>query len=173
MIFKKSLLKVLFLGLIFLVMPPKVSAGFPEGESGYDLKKIEESFRLPCDEIGNDDCIARAFGVGACTWMFEINKDKEPDEALRIADQVLIALLKGNELEINDIFEKDGSIKKNIRKEAIYRINFCKEETKKAIPKLIKKLPEGVVLDEERINNLTSVFPLQYLTMFEQMKKGF
>ena len=66
-----------------------------------------------------------------------------------------------------------AQLKKNIKKEAIYRINFCKEETKKAIPKLIKKLPEGVVLDEERINNLTSVFPLQYLTMFEQMKKGF
>ena len=164
--------RLLFAALI-LFLPFPSFAGFPEGESGYDLKKIEESFRLPCDEIGNDDCIARAFGMGACTWMFEINKDKEPDEALRIADQVLIALLKGNELEINDIFEKNGSIKKNIKKEAIYRINFCKEETKKAIPKLIKKLPEGVVLDEERINNLTSVFPLQYLTMFEQMKKGF
>ena len=158
---------------IILFLPFPSFAGFPEGESGYDLKKIEESFRLPCDVIGNDYCIARAFGVGACTWIFGINKDKEPDEALRIADQVLIALLKGNELEINDIFEKNGSIKKNIKKEAIYRINFCKEETKKAIPKLIKKLPEGVVLDEERINNLTSVFPLQYLTMFEQMKKGF
>ena len=166
-------MKRLLSAAIILFLPFPSFAGFPEGESGYDLKKIEESFRLPCDEIGNDDCIARAFGMGACTWMFEINKDKEPDEALRIADQVLIALLKGNELEINDIFEKNGSIKKNIKKEAIYRINFCKEETKKAIPKLIKKLPEGVVLDEERINNLTSVFPLQYLTMFEQMKKGF
>ena len=166
-------MKRLLFAAIILFLPFPSFAGFPEGESGYDLKKIEESFRLPCDEIGNDDCIARAFGMGACTWMFEINKDKEPDEALRIADQVLIALLKGNELEINDIFEKNGSIKKNIKKEAIYRINFCKEETKKAIPKLIKKLPEGVVLDEERINNLTSVFPLQYLTMFEQMRKGF
>ena len=166
-------MKRLLFAAIILFLPFPSFAGFPEGESGYDLKKIEESFRLPCDEIGNDDCIARAFGVGACTWIFGINKDKEPDEALRIADQVLIALLKGNELEINDIFEKNGLIKKNIKKEAIYRINFCKEETKKAIPKLIKKLPEGVVLDEERINNLTSVFPLQYLTMFEQMKKGF
>ena len=36
---------------------------------------------------------------------------------------------------------------------------------------LIKKLPEGVVLDEERIEDLTTVFPLQYLIMFEQMKK--
>ena len=60
---------------------------------------------------------------------------------------------------------------KQIKKEATYRINFCKEETKKAIPKLIKKLPEGVVLDEERIENLATVFPLQYLIMFEQMKK--
>ena len=46
-----------------------------------------------------------------------------------------------------------------------------KQEQQKAIPKLIKKLPEGVVLDEERIENLTSVFPLQYLSMFEQMSK--
>ena len=38
--------------------------------------------------------------------------------------------------------------------------------------KLIKKLPEGVELDDERIENLASVFPLQYLSMFEQMKKG-
>ena len=172
MIFKKNLLKALFLGLIFLVIPPKVSAGFPEGENGYDLKKIEESFRLPCDEIGNDDCIARALGVGACTWIFGINKDKEPGEALKIADSVLIALLIGNNLDLKSMLEKDGLIKTNIKKEATYRINFCREETKKAIPKLVKKLPEGVVLNEERIENLTSVFPLQYLSMLEQLSKS-
>ena len=66
---------------------------------------------------------------------------------------------------------KDGLIRTNIKKEATYRINFCREETKKAIPKLVKKLPEGVVLDEERIESLTSVFPLQYLSMFEQFSK--
>ena len=69
------------------------------------------------------------------------------------------------------MLEKDGLIKNDIKKEATYRINFCREETKKAIPKLIKKLPEGVVLDEERIEDLTSVFPLQYLSMYEQMNK--
>ena len=86
-------------------------AGFPEGEDGYDLKKIEESFRLPCNEIGNDDCIARALGVGACTWIFGINKDKEPSEALKIADSVLIALLKGNDLDLKSMLKKDGLIK--------------------------------------------------------------
>ena len=110
-------------------------------------------------------------GLGACTWVFGINKDKEPAEALKIADNVLIALLKGNNLDLKSMLEKDGLIKNNIKKEATYRINFCREETKKAIPKLIKKLPEGVVLDEERIENLTSVFPIQYLSMFEQFSK--
>ena len=32
---------------------------------------------MPCDEIGNDDFIARALGVGACAWIFGINKDKD------------------------------------------------------------------------------------------------
>ena len=110
-------------------------------------------------------------GVGACTWIFGINKDKEPAEALKIADNVLIALLKGNNLDLKSMLEKDGLIKTSIKKEATYRINFCREETKKAIPKLIKKLPEGVVLDEQRIEKLTSVFPIQYLSMFEQFSK--
>ena len=70
------------------------------------------------------------------------------------------------------MLEKDGTIKTKIKKEATYRINLCKEETKKAIPKLIKKLPEGVVLDEERVEKLTRVFPLQYLSMFEQFSKS-
>ena len=38
------------------------------------IKKIEESFRLLCDEIGNNDCVAIAFGVGACIWIW--NKQK-------------------------------------------------------------------------------------------------
>ena len=165
-------MKSFFFLAILLLFPFSAQAGFPEGENGYDLKKIEESFRLPCNEIGNDDCIARALGVGACTWIFGINKDKEPAEALKISDTVLIALLKGNNLDLKSMLEKDGLIKTNIKKEATYRMNFCREETKKAIPKLVKKLPEGVELDEESIENLTSGFPLQYVSMFEQFSKS-
>ena len=164
-------MKRLFLATILFLFPFSAHAGFPEGENGYDLKKIEESFKLPCDEIGNDDCIARALGVGACAWIFGINKDKEPAEALKIADTVLIALLKGNNLDLKSMVGKDGLIRTNIKKEATYRINFCREETKKAIPKLVKKLPEGVVLEAKRIENLTSVFLIQYLGMFEQFSK--
>ena len=81
-------MKKILLATIFLLLPFSAYAGFPEGEEGYNLKKIEESFKLPCDEIGNDDCIARALGVGACTKIFGINKNREPAEALKIADAV-------------------------------------------------------------------------------------
>ena len=124
-------MKRLILAAILFLLPFSAQAGFPEGDNGYDLKKIEESFRLPCNEIGNDDCIARALGVGACTWIFGINKDKEPAEALKISDTVLFALLKWNNLDLKSMLEKDGLMKNNIKKESISRINFCREETKK------------------------------------------
>ena len=60
-------MKSLIFAAILFLFPFYAQAGFPQGEKGYDLKKIEESFRLLCDEIGNDACIARALGVGACT----------------------------------------------------------------------------------------------------------
>ena len=134
---------ILILTAILFLFPFCAYAGFPEGEKGYNLKKIEESFKLPCDEIGNDDCIARALGVGACTWIFGINKDKEPAEALKIADSVLIALLKGNDLDLKSMLKKDGLIKENIKKEATYRINFCREATKKSYSKVNKEITRG------------------------------
>ncbi len=116
---------------ILLLFPFFAQAGFPEGENGYDLKKIEESFRLPCDEIGNDDCIARALGVGACTWIFGINKDKEPAEALKISDTVLIALLKGNNLDLKSMLEKDGLIKTNIKMKLLIELISAERKQKK------------------------------------------
>ena len=61
-------MKSLILSAI-LLFPFSAQAGFPEGKNGYDLKKIEESFRLPCEEIGNDDCIARALGAVSYTHL--------------------------------------------------------------------------------------------------------
>ena len=62
-------MKSLIFPAILLLFPFSAQAGFPEGENGYDLKKIEESFRLPCNEIGNDDCIARALGAVSYTHL--------------------------------------------------------------------------------------------------------
>ena len=157
--------------ILILILPAYAYAGFPEGEKGYDLNKIEKSFKLPCSEIGNDQCLARAVAMGGCIYSFEINKGKENEDALKKSDEVLIALLDGNSLDINNMFENDGSIKNDIRSEVISRINSCREATKKAIPNLVK-LPEGMEMTEERLEILTNTYPQYYLYMFEQMRNG-
>ena len=136
-----------------------------------DKRKIEESFKLPCSEIGNDHCIARIFSMGGCIYSFEINKGKENEAALRKSDEVLSALLDGNNLDINNIFVKDGSIKSEIRIETINRINFCRQATKEAIPNLVK-LHQGMEMTEERLELLTDTYPQYYLNMFEKIRKG-
>ena len=152
-------------------MPLYSYAGFPEGEKGYDLNKIEESYKLPCSEIGNEQCLARAIAMGGCIYSFEINKGKGNKDALRKSDEVLIALLDGNNLDINNIFAKDGSIKSEIKIEIISRINYCRQAIKEAIPNLVK-LPEGMEMTEEKIEILTDAYPQYYLHMFEKIKKG-
>ena len=160
------------LALIFvLIFPIHAYAGFPEGENGYELKKIEQSFKLPCSEIGKDKCLARVLSMGGCIYSFEINKGKDNEAALRKSDKVLIALLNGNNLDINNIFAKDGSIKSEIRIEIISRINFCRQAIKEAIPNLVK-LPEGMEMTEERLEILTDTYPQYYLHMFEKTRKG-
>ena len=161
----------IFAFILILILPAYAYAGFPEGKKGYDLNKIEESYKLPCSEIGNDQCLARAVAMGGCIYSFEINKGKENEDALRKSDEVLIALLDGNNLDINKIFAKDGSIKSEIRKEIISRMNFCRQATKEAIPTLVK-LPEEMKMTEERLEILTDTYPQYYLHMFEQMRKN-
>ena len=160
------------LALIFvLIFPIHAYAGFPEGENGYELKKIEQSFKLPCSEIGKDKCLARVISMGGCIYSFEINKGKDNEAALRKSDEVLIALLNGNNLDINNVFAKNGSIKSEIRIEIISRINFCRKAIKEAITKLVK-LPEGMEITEERLEILTDAYPHYYLHMFEKNRKG-
>ena len=160
------------LALIFvLIFPIHAYAGFPEGENGYELKKIEQSFKLPCSEIGKDKCLARVISIGGCIYSFEINKGKNNEDALRQSDEVLVSLLDGNNLDINNIFAKDGSIKSEIRIEIISRINFCRQAIKEAIPNLVR-LPEGKEMTEESLDILTDTYPQYYLHMFEKTRKG-
>tara|TARA_B100001989_G_C24296025_1_gene343399 strand:- start:68 stop:256 length:189 start_codon:yes stop_codon:yes gene_type:complete len=53
-------------------------------------------------------------------------KGKETKQALRIADDLLIALMKGNNLDINSIFEKYGSIKDVMEKKPFIESIFAK-----------------------------------------------
>ena len=147
--------------LLFLSLPSNVNAGFPEGENGFDIKKIEDNFRLPCKEIGKDKCIARSIGISACTFVYGIESNQSFQESLRNTDLIFRAIMKGNNLDVNSIFEKNNSIKKSIKDEAIKTIRYCRENIKKVIPK-ITNLPEEE-LNEKRIEELADIYPKWYL----------
>ena len=89
----------------------------------------------------------------------------------KVCLKISIHPLKKNNLDINNIFTKDESIKSEIRIEIITRINFCRQAIKEAIPNLVK-LPEGMEMTEERLEILTDTYPKYYLNMFEKTGKG-
>ena len=163
-------MKLFFITLLFLSLPLKVHAGFPEGKNGFDIKKIENNFRLPCDEIGNDKCIARSIGIAACTLVFGIEANKELPESIKNSDLIFRALMKGNNLDVNSIFDENLSIKNNVKEEAIKSINWCRENIKLSIPKLTN-LPKEE-LDERRLEELTNTFPYWYLNTLEEIRRG-
>ena len=78
-------MKGLLLAPFLLIFP---LAGLAVPENPDQFKKLEEAFILPCDEIGNDACIARAIGMNACTFSFGIKQGKSIKEVLDIADKI-------------------------------------------------------------------------------------
>ena len=161
-------MKRLLLSPLLLLFP---LAALAVPESPEQFKKLEEAFILPCDEIGNDDCIARMIGIHACTFSFGITQGKKVKKALSIADSTFFAVLKANNRDINSIFEKDGSIKKGVKDEAIYRINMCSEATRESIPFLLKQ-QNGGEATEDKIEGLTKTFPYSWLHTIEKLVKG-
>ena len=94
--------KLLLAGLLFIT--PLTANALPENSE--NLKKLEEGFILPCDEIGNENCISRLIGVNACTFIFRINIRKNYKDDTKIADNIFITVMKRNNLGLNDMFEK-------------------------------------------------------------------
>ena len=158
------------IALLFLSLPLSVEEGFSEGEDILNIKKIEESFRLPCNKIGNDKCIARSIGISACTFIYGIEANQSFQESLRNTDLIFRAIMKGNNLDVNSIFDKNNSIKKSIKDEAIRTIKYCRENIKKVIPK-ITNLPEEK-LNKKRIEELADTYPKWYLNTLEEIRRG-
>lgn len=132
---------------------------------------LNDVFNLSCKNIKNQECISRALGISACSWIYEINYGKDTDEALKISNGILKTTLKNKNLNLDNIFEKDGSLKKEIQINASKRIGSCKEETKLAIPILMKNIDKKTKLNKSQIESLAATFPSYYLGLFKQKIK--
>ena len=85
-------------------------------------------------------------------------------------DLIFRALMKGNNLDINSIFDENSSIKDEVKAEAITSINWCRENIKLSIPKLTNLSKEE--LDEKKLEELTETFPKFYLHTLETIRRG-
>ena len=132
---------------------------------------LNDVFNLSCKNIENQECISRALGISACSWIYEINYGKDKDEAFKVSNGILKTTLKNKNLNLVNIFEKDGSIKKEIQINASKRIDFCKEETKLAIPILMENIDKKTKLNKSQIESLAATFPSYYLSLFKQKTK--
>ena len=79
--------------------------------------------------------------------------------------------MKSNDLDPWTIFNEEGSIKKEVKDEAIYRINMCSKAIKESMPSLLKQT-NGEVASAERIEEETKTFPYYWLDSIEDMNRG-
>ena len=154
--------------LLFFFLPFNANAA-PKIKK--DNLKFDDIFNLSCKNIENQECISRALGISACSWIYEINYGKDKDEAFKVSNGILKTTLKNKNLNLENIFEKDGSIRKEIQVNASTRIGFCKEQTKLAIPILMKNIDKKTKLNKSQIESLASTFPSYYLGLFKQKIK--
>ena len=61
---------------------------------------------MPHDEIGIENCLCRLIVVNAYTFIFGINKCKDYKDAMKIAVNVFIAVMNGNNLNTKDMLKK-------------------------------------------------------------------
>ena len=90
---------------------------------------------------------------------------------MKVSDLLFIALMRGNQIYPDFIFDENNNVKENIKKEFHQRLNYCNSAIEKAVP-IIFKSYEGKEIDIERKEGLVKAFPFWYIESFEKMKKG-
>ena len=162
-------MKKLLLTSLFFLLP---ATAFAVPTKPEQFEKLENEFSLECQKYGLESCAARFISMSACTYMFAINQGKHPDEALDIADELFVRIMRGNKMKPELMFTEKGEIKPEIKSEVSERTAFCKEATLEAIPKLFaarnKELPSP-----EIVKRLADTFGQWYLVSIENIyKKG-
>ena len=71
--------------LLFIFLIPFKVLGFSEKDK---LQKIEKSFDLKCNMIGDSKCLGRILAISACSWVISVNNNEPPDKALFFSDKV-------------------------------------------------------------------------------------
>ena len=137
----------------------------------YKRQKLGTEFKLPCSEYGEESCIARFLAMEACTFVFGVNSGKPPQEAMNIASDMFVLIMRGNDLKLSDMYNQSGKIKPEIKSEAYERIAYCRDATKEAMP-LLYKAGKEEELSPKMVEGLTATFGQWYVKTIEDVGVG-
>ncbi len=161
-------MKRIFFFVLILLLP---LTAFAVPETKEQREKLGTEFKLPCSEYGEESCIARFLAMEACTFVFGVNSGKPPQEAMNIASDMFVLIMRGNNLKLSDMYNQSGKIKSEIKSEAYERIAYCRDATKEALPKLYKA-QKGYDPSQEMVEGLTSTFGQWYVKTIEDVGVG-
>ena len=159
--------RIFFFVLILLL--PLIAFAVPETKE--QREKLGRELSLACSEYGEESCIARFLAMEACTFVFSLNSGKPPQEAMNIASDMFVLIMRGNNLKLSDMYNQSGKIKPEIKSEAYERIAFCRDATKEALPKLYKA-QKGEDPSPEMVEGLTATFGQWYVKTIEDVGVG-
>ena len=89
---------------IFFLLP---LAAFAVPNKPEQFEKLENEFSLDCQKYGEESCAARFISMAACTYVFAVNQDKHPDEAMDIADELFVRIMRGNKIKPEIMFNEE------------------------------------------------------------------
>ena len=153
---------------IFLLTP---LTAFAVPETKEQREKLGAEFKLPCSEYGEESCIARFLAMEACTFVFGVNSGKPPQEAMNIASDLFVLIMRGNDLKLSDMYNQSGKIKPEIKSEAYERIAYCRDATKEAMP-ILYEAGKGEQPSPKMVEGLTATFGQWYVKTIEDVGVG-
>ena len=161
-------MKRLLIASLFSLIP---LMAFAIPETKEQREKLGRELSLACSEYGEESCIARFLAMEACTFIFSLNSGKPPQEAMNIASDMFVLIMRGNNLKLSDMYNQSGKIKPEIKSEAYERIAYCRDATKEALLKLYKA-KKGEDSSPEMIEGLTATFGQWYVKTIEDVGVG-
>ena len=160
--------KLLATTTLLLLLPIEVGAIDNAKPKKPNFKTLEEKAIIECDRYGHESCAGRFLAMGGCAYAMGLRSNKEPLEARDIGDSLFMAMMKANKIPPKVLWDENNKIKKNIKREAIDRMRFCKSIIKEVAIKLYKE-KSGKELVGEALESAISAFSWVYVHDIEKV----
>ena len=135
-------------------------------------KKMGNTLLLNCKEYGMESCVSRIIGMSACTYVWSVNQGTEPKKAQGISDVLFTAMTNKHKIPFDFFFNPDDTMKVDIKRESIERIQRCESAIKEAMPVIYEAFNDKP-LEKDKVDEVAKAYPFWYVSDLERMKRKY